>query len=423
MISAGRDLASRTCRLGTVLQSCLLLGATACGGSQVPAGDSGDGSEGGVASDDPSSAADEGSNQSSKADEGDEGSASEQSSTPSGDGDGDDDSNSAGDEGPTLKFDLGTIPETPPAETGCGKVDFLFVIDNSGSMADEQVNLKTSFPGFIEAIEVTLGVEDFHVMTVATGGPSGGSSTSSCTGRVCTCTPAPSCCERLCESGQATQCNAVACEDLDDTIDCYYKLGAGNIDQRVDPWAECDIAGDNRYMTAEQDDLGTAFECTAALGTEGSGNEKPMQAMIDALSPDMNGTGGCNAGFLRDDAILVVTVITDEEEKGEMAMQSPGTPQEWHQAVLDAKLGNAGGVVVLGLIGDIGQPGSICKELNQGGNNTDGAEASPRLRAFIEAFGPTQGLEASVCADDYGPFFEEAVALIDTTCKDFDPEG
>src|SRR5690242_21671906 len=36
---------------------------------------------------------------------------------------------------------------------GCAKADFLFVIDNSGSMADEQDNLIASFPGFIDTIQ------------------------------------------------------------------------------------------------------------------------------------------------------------------------------------------------------------------------------------------------------------------------------
>ena len=39
---------------------------------------------------------------------------------------------------------------------GCGKVDFLFVIDNSGSMGDNQDNLIASFPGFINTIAQTL---------------------------------------------------------------------------------------------------------------------------------------------------------------------------------------------------------------------------------------------------------------------------
>src|SRR5690242_15742838 len=43
------------------------------------------------------------------------------------------------DEGDAINFDLGVLPDSPPLEEGCGMVDFLFVIDNSGSMSDEQI--------------------------------------------------------------------------------------------------------------------------------------------------------------------------------------------------------------------------------------------------------------------------------------------
>ena len=55
--------------------------------------------------------------------------------------------------------------------------------------------------------------------------------------------------------------------------------------------------------------------------------------------------GGCNEGFLRDDAILVVTFITDEEDTG-----SAGNPDSWKQTLVDAKGGNEEAIVVLGLV-------------------------------------------------------------------------
>ena len=39
---------------------------------------------------------------------------------------------------------------------GCQKADFLFIVDNSGSMQDEQNNLIASFPGFISTIQDTF---------------------------------------------------------------------------------------------------------------------------------------------------------------------------------------------------------------------------------------------------------------------------
>ena len=50
-------------------------------------------------------------------------------------------------------------------DEGCRAADFLFVIDNSGSMSDEQSALISSFPKFIDAINENLDVEqDYHIM-------------------------------------------------------------------------------------------------------------------------------------------------------------------------------------------------------------------------------------------------------------------
>jgi hypothetical protein len=133
-----------------------------------------------------------------------------------------------------------------------------------------------------------------------------------------------------------------------------------------------------------------------------------MQAMVEGVTT-LNGAGQCNEGFVRDDAILVVTIITDEEENGD----SVGNPASWAQALIDAKLGNEQAVVVLGLIGDIDLPGSPCEDLD--------AMPSPRLRQFVSFF--TNGVTGSVCAPDYAPFFLDAVSVIDTACDEFTPEG
>jgi hypothetical protein len=49
------------------------------------------------------------------------------------------------------------------------------------------------------------------------------------------------------------------------------------------------------------------FQCAANVGAYGSGDEKPMFAAAAACGLAQNGPGGCDEGFLRDDAILVLT--------------------------------------------------------------------------------------------------------------------
>jgi hypothetical protein len=70
------------------------------------------------------------------------------------------------------KLDVGvdtTGGTTGEPEKGCRKVDFLFIIDNSGSMGDEQQNLIASFPGFIQTIQAELELaSDYHIMVIDT---------------------------------------------------------------------------------------------------------------------------------------------------------------------------------------------------------------------------------------------------------------
>ena len=93
-------------------------------------------------------------------------------------------------------------------------------------------------------------------------------------------------------------------------------------------------------------------------------------------------------------------------------------PPGWVDDLIAAKGGDPDAVVLIGLIGDTDLPGAQCAPLDPGG--TTGAEGAPRLRQFVEGLG-TQGLWDSVCLPDYGPLFDQAVGLIDTTCDGFIP--
>jgi hypothetical protein len=133
-----------------------------------------------------------------------------------------------------------------------------------------------------------------------------------------------------------------------------------------------------------------------------------MQAMVEAVT-GQGAVATCNDGFLRDDAILVVTFITDEDDNA--GDGSEGTVETWRQALIDAKNGDESAIVMLGLFGDDDLPNAICN---------GGAEVSPRLRQFLDSWGDN-GFFGSICADDYDGFFQEAVDIIDTTCDEFIP--
>jgi hypothetical protein len=315
-----------------------------------------------------------------------------------------------------IKLDVGADEDTEGAddgpEAGCEKVDFLFVIDNSGSMQDEQQNLVASFPGFIGTIQDVLMAQDYHIMVVDTDAESLSFSSLSCTNNVCTCEPEPQCCFALCAnegpiqfSPPPTECAGMSCDAFELPTGCPVTLGAGKAEDPLG--ADCGIDGGLRYMTDTQPDLVGTFECAAVVGAGGDGNERPMEAMSEAVTTQTQ-TDGCHEGFLRDDAILVVTFITDEEDAGSM-----GTPASWKQTLVDAKNGNEQAIVVLGLVADTGVAGAVCTE--------DQAEDAPLLRQFAESF--TRGQWGSVCSPSYNAFFDAAVSVIDTTCDEFVPEG
>ena len=327
----------------------------------------------------------------------------------------------AGETAPTPKFDIGdsadpTTAGPGPTSGGCTKVDFLFVVDNSGSMAGEQKNLIASFPGFIDTITQTLDAKDFHVMAVSTDNGKKTGLNSMCTNGKCTCAPAPVCCESACDNG--TSCNGFACDDLPIGV-CDFEYGTGK--QYDATGKPCDLAGGKRYMTHEQPDLAGSFACVANVGTYGSGDEKPMLTVAEALGDPKNAPGGCNDGFLRDDAILVLTFITDEEDDWDGGDGSPGDPQAWYDAVVAAKNGDPKSVVVLGLLGDSNLPNGLCKQGVDPDEDENGAEDAPRLQQFTALF--PNGVTGSVCAPDYTPFFQQAVGVIDVVCDNFEPPG
>src|SRR5690606_31502427 len=250
----------------------------------------------------------------------------------------------------------------------CSKIDFLFVVDNSGSMADEQQNLIASFPGFFQTIQEQVEADDFHIMVVTTDGSmmssgGGGSQVVTCSAGNCTCQPAPDCCETACGLNGAQTCYGVPCGQQAELDECDATQGAG---RRVGQGSSCAFENHPRFITGADGNVEDAFACASDVGTYGSGNEIPMAVMLAATSAELGESGACNEGFLRDDAVLVVTFITDEEDDfvdGPVPFGSPGDPQSWHADLLANKGGQENAIVVLGLFGDTGEPGSICEPL------------------------------------------------------------
>lgn len=163
-------------------------------------------------------------------------------------------------------------------------IDILFVIDNSGSMREEQDSLAANFNRFINVLNnIDGGLPNIHIGVVSTDVGAGVYNIDGCgndgdNGRL-----------------QYKTANGSSC--LDD---------AGQFIQdttSIDPVTKAEVKKKNY-----SGDLAETFSCMAQLGTKGCGLEQPLESMERALNQSTN------PGFLRPDAFLAVIIITDEDD-------------------------------------------------------------------------------------------------------------
>ena len=277
---------------------------------------------------------------------------------------------------------------------GCrGKIDFLFVISAVGTMQLHQAQLIASFPGFMGAIEEQLPDFDSHIL-VANPNPKPGWLMDDC-----------SLCKEDCDShGVPPLCGAqlTAC---DKTIGAAvtYPAGDNASDRR------CELSSGLRYIVSDSQDMTQEFTCIAQVGSGGAG--RTGEAMVAALQPDINDPTDaeqCNTGFLREDALLVITVIQDTYD-----VDSAGTVEEWIAALRAAKHGDEDAFAVLVLTTDIdvGYDQLCWPDEFAGFKN--------RLRLLAE--GVRHGFVGSICEDSYVPFFAEHVSHLVDLCEEFVP--
>ncbi|MBZ5708216.1 hypothetical protein [Nannocystis pusilla] len=287
----------------------------------------------------------------------------------------------------TLILDVGSSDDLGNLQPeGCkGKIDFLFVISRHDYMNAVQAQLAEAVPKFLETIQTKFADFDYHVMVVK-GDPLWGSLA----------------CNAECP-GPFTYCsvpNAYPCEMLGKLAECDTTWGAGavfNVGENT-PNKPCDIADGRRYLTRDTPDLSETFACIAQVGTDGG--DLLGEALVHAVSPELNDAGGCNEGFLRDDALLVVTLASITGD-----FNSEGTPAEWAQAVITAKHEEEGSVVMFG-IGSTKIAGECPK--------TD------RDCQLVALFPYSHWISRN--EPDFGPGFDEATGLVDTACSKFIPQ-
>lgn len=281
---------------------------------------------------------------------------------------------------------------------GCqGKVDLLFVISRSGTMKTEQTQLWASFADFIDTIEQKLEGFDFHIMVA---NPDAYWPGWTCEQGAC---QDPMLYPHCGPSAMEYQCGIYP--DL--ITPCDEQLGAGLIfNAGADASNKiCELYDGHRYIVSGQPELEDALGCIAKVGYAG---DDPLlgDAMIAALSPGLNGPDGCNEGFLREDALLVVTFISDDwDESKSFAYQQ--------FAAIAAAKEDPSTVVMLAVV-----PQPLGDREPEPGCSYD--EGSLTFEELMAKF--PYSVYGDTCSSSFGPFFDKAAAKISEACGAFIPQ-
>jgi len=159
-------------------------------------------------------------------------------------------------------------------------VDILFMIDNSGSMEEEQSSLAANLPQFINVLStIEGGLPNIHLGVISSDMGAGPFNISNCSGNG--------------DNGQLqTQARVTGCSPPTGAYISDVSDGAGG------------------RTTNYSGGLSETFACIAQLGINGCGFEQHFESMRRAL----NGSNAFNNGFLRETAFLAVVFLADEDD-------------------------------------------------------------------------------------------------------------
>lgn len=282
---------------------------------------------------------------------------------------------------PGAKFDFGALPE-PEKKDNEGirpcEIDFLFVVDNSISMRKEQESLAQAVPKFIDTLMNSKPEieKDYHIGVVTTDHFDQN----------------PKTCRFLGGLVTGVEVQVTNSEGILEWVrkDCGpYKSGLN-------------------YMT-QADDLRKTFTCAARPGIVGSSEERQIGALLGAVRRDNGQSGRCNEGFVRDEALLVVVLISDED-----AEHDTGGPKEWRQELLALKKNDPRKLMMISIVA----PSS-----NQCDEASGTVNVAKRIIEFTGLF-EKRGFVGDICAPNYEGIFDKAVGMVDFACGELvEPPG
>lgn len=281
----------------------------------------------------------------------------------------------ARDQGTDAGNGVGSGSGSGSSSARCTKMDLVFVVDDSGSMSEEQSNLAQNFQMFADVLLNYVNADgahvDFRVAVTTTG------------------------------------------RDIDYTV----SLGPINM-----PMSE---AGDNgafrdscgvakRWLDPTDPNLGSTLGCRANVGTNGPGFEMPLLMTKWALADRV--ADGTNAGFLRDDALLGVVVLTDEDDdsttQNNFTIGANDPPVDYHPADAVQFLDTLKGDRSRWAAGVIAGPTACTSSFGA-------AREALRLKQFVQLAntnGTQQAVFASICDGDLSVALREVLAKFQSAC-------
>lgn len=285
----------------------------------------------------------------------------------------------------------GSTPDAPEPEE-CTKMDIVFVVDDSGSMEEEQVNLAANFPKFVAKIDS---------FTTASGSKLDWRAAVTTTGRTAKYTMEV---------------------NLPVPIPGAPKLPPTPVSEKGDDGAFRMTAAcgtTKRWVERSDPNASTDFSCLAQVGTGGPALEMPLEATKLALNDRM--ADGTNAGFLREDALLAVVILTDEDDcsrddndftyvaTDECSTANGMKPVVDYKNMLDNVAKGSGRWATAVIAGEKSCSSSF----------GDAVEAK-RLKEFVSLAG-SNGAFSSICEGDLTQGLEKALETFDTACKALPP--
>lgn len=232
--------------------------------------------------------------------------------------------------------------------------DILFVVDNSCSMEDEQDNLANNFSFFIN--EIAGSNLDYRIAVVSTdveGGPNGVEREGLRVSRFKD--PEPRTLISIDDSD---------CREVGTRHGCF----RGPETTRV---VTSSMAAAMQI---------SAFTDNVKLGSCGSGTETGLLAMQTALQ---KARGDCNAGFLREDANLIVVIVSDENDQDNTNIQNyvqflKGLKRSAAQLRVAVIAGAQGGAAQNCRLGG-GTCGGTCQRRPPEGSGATGCRRTPSI--------------------------------------------